>query len=229
MTITILETRNEYTATAGQTIFNYTFKIFAATDLKVFVTPAGSTANDSTDEVTGFAVTGVNDEGGGTITLVVAASVGDLVTLVGNIPSNRTTTYQTNSDFVPVVVNADFDRVVSLVKQTEDFSNRSLLLQESQQGSKPFDLPAPVVGKYLKWNSTLDGLENATIGSTDVDINIPINLLSGFTDLAAAIASIGATKTELWIDVSETLSANAATHLNTTVRFINGALKFEVN
>ena len=108
MTITVNDTRNEFTATAGQTIFNYTFKIFAATDLNVYVTTAGQTCDDSTDITTAFTVLGVGDEDGGSITLNTPATVGDLVTIVSNIASNRTTDYQSNGDFIPQTVNDDF-------------------------------------------------------------------------------------------------------------------------
>jgi len=39
MTITVSPARNEYTATGGQTVFNYKFKIFENTDLNVYITP----------------------------------------------------------------------------------------------------------------------------------------------------------------------------------------------
>ena len=67
MTITTNDTRDEYTATAGQTLFNYTFKIFESTDLNVYVTPVGQDPDDTTDIVTGYSVTGIGDEDGGTI------------------------------------------------------------------------------------------------------------------------------------------------------------------
>ena len=114
----VLPTRS--TATSSQTIFPYPFKIFESTDLNVYVTPAGQDANDVTDIVMGFSVTGIGDEDGGTITLVVAVSVGDLVTIVSDIPENRTTDYQSNGDFLPVTVNADFDRVVAAGTGTDD-------------------------------------------------------------------------------------------------------------
>ena len=47
MTITSQDARDEYTATAGQAIFNYTFKIYDATELDVYITPTGQEANDS--------------------------------------------------------------------------------------------------------------------------------------------------------------------------------------
>ena len=174
MTITILPSRNEYTATTAQTVFNYTFKIFAATDLNVFVTPDGQTADDSTDQTTAFSVTGAGSEDGGTITLVTPSTVGDLVTIVSDIPESRTTDYQFNGDFLPDTVNDDFDRVVSLVKQIDEKSNRSLISQESQQGSKPLTLPEPSSLDFLRWRSDLSGLENVDVAAngapTDADL-----------------------------------------------------------
>lgn len=182
MTITVAPMRNEYTATAGQTTFSYTFKIFEDTDLNVYVTPAGQVANDATDQVTPTLVTGVGNEAGGTIT-IAATSEGDLVTIVGDIPASRTTDYQNNGDFRPDVVNNDFDRVVSLVKQGEDLANRSLVFQESQQGTQQLTLPAPQAGFLMRWNSGLTGLENVEI-STPVET--PLSSVAALRNLPIA-------------------------------------------
>jgi len=162
MTITTNDTRDEYTATAGQTLFNYTFKIFESTDLNVYVTPVGQDPDDDTDIVTGYSVTGIGDEDGGTITLVDPTTAGDSVTIVSDIPESRTTDYQNNGDFLPDTVNDDFDRVVSLVKQANDKVNRTVSFQESEQGVSNLELPAPVSQNYLRWKSDLTGLENVT-------------------------------------------------------------------
>jgi len=185
MTISIAPARNEYTANAAQTIFNYTFKIFQNTDLNVYITPAGQDANDSTDITTAYTVTGLGDEDGGTITLSVGTNLNDLVTIVSDIPSSRTIDYQNNGDFRPETVNNDFDRVVSIVKKIEDTANRSALLQQSQQDPKPLSLPTPKVGLGLRWNADETGLENfdlstvsnEEIASDKVVINQP-SLLS---------------------------------------------------
>lgn len=166
MTITTNPTRDEYTATAGQTVFNYTFKIFEDTDLNVYVTPSGQDCDDSTDLTTAYTVAGVGDEDGGAITLTTGASAGDLVTIVSDIPASRTTDYQGNGDFIPETVNDDFDRVVSLVKQVEDLSQRALLTQECLQGPKPLSLPSPAATQFLKWKSDESGLENADLAAS---------------------------------------------------------------
>ena len=160
MTISIAPARNEYTANAAQTIFNYTFKIFQNTDLNVYVTPSGQDANDSTDLTTAYTVTGLGDEDGGTIILSAGANVNDLVTIVSNVPSSRTIDYQNNGDFRPETVNDDFDRVVSIVKKIEDTANRTALLQQSQQDPKPLTLPKPTANKFIRWKGDETGFEN---------------------------------------------------------------------
>ncbi len=166
MTITSLPTRNEYTASAGQTIFNYTFKIFEDTDLNVYVTPSGQEPNDITDMVTPSSVTGVGDSAGGAVT-ISATTAGDLVTIVADIPELRTVDYQNNGDFRPETVNDDFDRVVALTKQVASFSNRTLTFQEAQQGASGLSLSDPVGGMLLRWNGGGTGVENYAL-STEI-------------------------------------------------------------
>ena len=145
MTITALDARDEYTAVAGQTVFNYTFKIYANTDLDVYITPAGQDANDSTDLTTAYTVdpSTIGNPDGGTITLDSGANSGDLVTIVSSMPYNRTVDYQNSGDFLPDTVNGDNDRQVSQIKQVADLANRSLLFPQSLQNASSLSLPLP--------------------------------------------------------------------------------------
>jgi len=182
MTVTALPSRNEFIAAAGQTIFAYTFKIYSTADLNVYVTPAGQDANDSTDITTSFTVLGVNDPSGGSITLTTPTSVNDLVTIVSNIAEDRTVNYQQNSDFIPDVVNSDFDRVVSLSKQQADRSGRTLAFQESLQNATELSLPDPSAGLYLRWKGDLTGVENAGAPS----VSVPAVEFSTVADMAGS-------------------------------------------
>ena len=176
MTITVLPARNEYTATAGQTVFNYTFKIFANTNLNVYITPAGQEANDSTDLTTAYTVDAntIGNEDGGFITMDSGVSAGSLVTIVSNVPESRTTDYQFNGDFIPSTVNDDFDRVVQLVKQVEDTAGRTLTFQQSLQNATALTLPNPQATYFLRWNAGETGLENVdlTIGGAPTDSSL---------------------------------------------------------
>jgi hypothetical protein len=187
MTITTNPTRDEYTSSAGQTVFNYTFKIFEATDLNVYVTPAGQECDDSTDLTTDYVVDSgtIGDEAGGFITFNTPLNNGDMVTIVSDIPSSRTTDYQNNGDFRPDTVNNDFDRVVSLVKQVEGLSNRSLLSAECRQGPKPLILPEPDGLKLLRWRADEKGLENITLADISPDTIVAQNIIIIYPTVSA--------------------------------------------
>lgn len=162
MTVTALPVRDEFTGTAGQTVFNYTFLIFTANDLNVYITPAGQDANDSTDLTTAYTVDPgtIGNPVGGFITLNSGVSAGDLVTIVSSIVEDRTTDYQNSGDFLPDTVNEDFDRVVSLTKQQSDRSGRTLAFEESVQNATDLTLPTPDGGLYLAWKGDESGVEN---------------------------------------------------------------------
>ena len=165
MTITALATRNEYTAGgsgAGSEVFSYTFKIFEETDLSVYLTPVGQEADDAADLITPTGVIGVGDEDGGSV-FVFGTVAGDLVTIVSNIAQDRDIDYQVNGDYSAPVVNTDFDRTVSLVKQLSDDISRSLKFQYSEQGVSGKTLPAPEALSVLQWKSDLSGLQNFPI------------------------------------------------------------------
>jgi len=163
MTITTNPSRNEYTATASQTVFNYTYKIYAATDLNVYVTPAGQDANDSTDLTVAYVVdvATIENPAGGFLTFNTGVAAGDLVTIVSDIPENRTVDYQNNGDFRPEVVNNDIDRTVSLVKQV---SSRVPTFPESLQGVDA-QLPTPTNNELLAWDGVSGSIKSKTIGA----------------------------------------------------------------
>lgn len=211
MTISTNPSRNEYTATAAQTVFNYTFKIYDSGDLNVYVTPVGQDPDDATDITTDFVVDAgtIGDEAGGFITFNTGITVGYAVTIVSDIPDDRTTDYQVNGDFDPPVVNNDFDRVVSIVKQFGEKVDRSIVARESEQGASGKVLPIPNDGKGLIWdgsdlvNSTedIDGIAAAAAASAAAAL-VSENNASSSASAASSSASAAST--------SETNSATSA-------------------
>ena len=196
MTITALPSRDEYTSSAGQTVFNYSFKIYESSNLDVYVTPVGQMANDAADLTTDYVVdpNTIDNPAGGFITFNSPLSSGDLVTIVSNIPYDRTVDYQVNGDFLPPTVNGDNDRQVSQIKQVLTQANRSLTYPQSLQGAASLTFPSPEAGLYLKWKIDLSGLEN-------IDLDAKFLALSGGTMAGSInmggydITNIGATYT----------------------------------
>lgn len=186
MTITTNDDRDEYTATSGQTVFNYTFRVYESTDLNVYQTPASQDFDDSADLITAYTVSGVGSSSGGTITLSSGAASGDRITIVSAIPSSRTTDYQVNGDFTPSVVNDDFDRSISLQKQAEGLARRSPKFSESRQGVSEFSLPKPIANTFWRVNSTATGMESFTANGAAVTAEIPA---ADYTALRALVST----------------------------------------
>ena len=159
MTVSALTTRNDITATASQTSFTYTFRVLAATDMAVYengvLLSSGYTVND------------VGVVTGGTVTLSVGATAGQIVSLVLAMPLDRTTDYQNSGDFLASDVNADFDKMYIGGIQNENSGDRSLRLQDVEPTiAMTLPLKADRLGKFLGFNASTGVPQAMTAGGT---------------------------------------------------------------
>ena len=153
--------RTELTASAGQTVFPFLFKIYNDGDIKVYQTPAGDVADDTADILTlttDYTVT-ITGDTGGSITLVSGATLNDSITIVRELDINRDVEFQTSGDMLATTLNIDQNYQTYLIADQEANSDRQLRLPSSVQGVSS-DLPAPVSLNFLRWNQTADALEN---------------------------------------------------------------------
>ncbi len=218
--------RNQYAATAGQATFIYSFPIFADSDLKVYHTLSGATADDAADILaltTDYTVTGAGDTDGGTVVLNSGAAIGDIITIVRDVPVARTTDYQTAGDFLADTVNDDMDKFVMMVQQQEDsLASRILKFQESSNLSGvSTKLPTPVANEFLRWNAALTALEGVKIEDiSGIAVSTFMQTVLDDTTASAARATLGAagltdantfTKTQTWTKGADVASASALT------------------
>lgn len=147
MPVTGATTRNDYVAGAGQTVFNYTFQILLATDIKVLKNGVTLTINND------YTVADAGEQGGGTVTLLSGASAGDIINLLMAMPIDRTTEYQEAGDFLASDVNGDFDKAYLALNQVQTDVSRSLGLKENDPS---VDMTIPVkderADKFLKFD-----------------------------------------------------------------------------
>jgi len=112
--------RRQYTASDGQTTFEYPFLIFEAEDLNVYLTPAGQAPNPGGDILAlnvDYTVTGVLNKNGGTVVLTTGANANDTITINGNIQIDRETDFITGGDFKSATVNNQFDKLTVICQQ----------------------------------------------------------------------------------------------------------------
>lgn len=176
--------RSEYTATAAQTLFPFNFKVYNDSDIKVYLTPSGGIPDDAVDILlltTDYTVS-INGDLGGTMTLVVASSVGDSITIVRELAIDRLIEYQTSGDLLASTLNIDQDYQTYLIADQQAQNNRYIQLPESSQGVDT-TLPAPSPLELLGWDSNGTAIVNYTVADDGVFVNI-LNI-NAVADLAS--------------------------------------------
>jgi len=161
MAFNTAEGRAEYSASSGQTLFTFNFKIYKTSDIEVYLTPAGTTPDDTTDiltETIDYTVS-IDGDNGGSVTLVTPATLNDSVTFVRVLPNTRDTEYQSLGDLYADTLNMDQNYQTYLLKDRETTANRHISIPKSAQGVST-QLPDVNSDSYLKWNSAGDALEN---------------------------------------------------------------------
>lgn len=120
--------RVQYTATAGQTVFPVPFEFFENADLRVFKNNVLQTIT------THYTVTGAGVTGGGSITLVSGAAVGDIVTVSRDTTIERTSDFPLSGPFRVEALNTDLDRLTLIAQEADTkLEGRVLKLADGDQ------------------------------------------------------------------------------------------------
>lgn len=174
--------RVQYTATASQTEFAVPFPFNTNSDLKVYQRIAGSTATDATDLLTittEYTLTGAGAASGGTMTLVTGATVGDIVTIVGDDPIDRDTIINSPTKLTNTTLNTQFNNLTIYAKQLETTMNQ-LMLKYNNNEALDSGLLVDNVLPFLTPNGTWQ--KNAAGTAIVVNV-IPPNVIGVQSDL----------------------------------------------
>ena len=161
---------DQYSATAGQTVFNYTFEIVEQTDILVYQRGNLDAPNDPNDLLqlnVDYTVTGVGNDNGGTIILTVPATVDDVITLKQNVPLERDTSFTNGGVLRAQDLNNEFDAQM-LSMQVTRFNDQQRMLRywNSAILGDPKDLIIPVLDANQIW-----AMNNA--GTEIIPYNVP--------------------------------------------------------
>lgn len=148
-----------YAGNGSQTVFAYTFKVFAASELQVVLRSAGGieTVQSLT---THYTVSGVGNDGGGNVTMVTAPPSGTTLTIVRNVPFVQLTDLRNQGGFYPEVHERVFDRLTQQTQQLKEGVDSALRLPVSTPPGVSTTLPSPAPEKLIGWNSAGTGLQN---------------------------------------------------------------------
>jgi len=170
--------RDQYTASASQTVFAYTFLTYDKDDLNVNI--------DGVNKVidVDYTVSGLGVLSGGDITLTNPALGGELVTITRDMGFDRETDYQDAGDFLADTVNLDFNRLWLAIQQNK--SNNGLLIgYEPSDDFTGITLPAyvPRLSERKSKGLAFDAIGNLTVvelleaGTSDAALIKYIDLL----------------------------------------------------
>lgn len=193
-TVSTTAPRNDYVGNGATATYSYTFKIFAATDLRV---TTRTTANVETTLTypTDYTVTGVGNSAGGTIVLTAGnLTTGYALTIRFDRTPRQSTDLRNQGSFLPQTHEDKFDELTRYSQQIEDVVDRSLHLPETEVGTAAkttLPVAADRASKYLAFDA--DGKPVASAGgfSTPVVTAFAATLLDD-TTAPAARTTLGA-------------------------------------
>ncbi len=118
--ITSVARRIVYTGSAGVGPYAFSFPVIVNTDIAVYKNDALLTLT------TDYTVTISGTTGQGSVTLVVAATGADRITIVGARAIERSTDFVTGGDFFANTLNTELDSEVIFVQQVAETAERAL-------------------------------------------------------------------------------------------------------
>ena len=149
-----------YTGSAGVGPYSFSFEIIEAGDVDVY-------KNDTLLTLTTNYTVTINSNGTGSITLGVAATSGDRITIVGARAIERTTDFVTGGDLFANTLNEEIDSQTIFVQQVAETAERSIKAPVTDPTNINMTLPSQTsrAGKTLAFDSSGNPVVGEDIGN----------------------------------------------------------------
>ena len=156
MTVASTTNKASYNGNGTQSVFAYTFKIFADADIKGYVGTTLKTIN------THYTLSGVGDTGGGNVTFtsgnIPAAGTGN-VTLLRSLALTQGVDLVNYGRFDAEVVESQYDKIVMMIQQLQEQADRTIRFNTTVSdagGVEITDTVAERSGKVLAYDANGD-------------------------------------------------------------------------
>lgn len=183
MTVVVQTPFNQHVANGVSTVFGFTFQLLASGDLEVSL--------DGVEQMSGYTISGLGVEAGGSITFDTAPGNGVAVRILRRIPLARSTDYQVNGDLPADVLDDDFDRLWQAMQDAAYFAGLTVGLPFGDTAA-PMTLPevADRAGKFLGFDGDGNAIAaDATSGG--VLVSAYMETLLDDPDAATARTTLG--------------------------------------
>ena len=185
MTVSTTTIKNSYSGNGSATAFNYTFKIFASSELKVYIRTTATGAETLKTVTTHYTVSGIGDTGGGTVTFTsgnVPTSAQQVI-LVRDTPLTQSTDYVENDPFPASSHEDALDKLTHQMQEQQEELDRSFKVSKTVTdltSSEVVDDAATRASKLLGFSS--NGASFAYYSNPDVDAEV--TAIGGLTSAA---------------------------------------------
>jgi len=182
-----VEPRRQYTATAGQTVFDFPMPFFSTGDLTVYLTPSGQAADDASDLLvisTDYTVSGEDTQDGGLVTLVTGAALGDIVTIDRVADLERLVDYQNSGDLLAETLNREQDTEIMISQQLRSDLDRKFGINRTSTSTGSVNID-PIANTVLSFDTggNLVMLDKALAGTVPVVFTESVTLTDGQTSV----------------------------------------------
>ena len=187
------ERRNQYTSSGSLGPYNFTFVIYADTDLAVYVDGTLKTLS------THYTVS-TNSNGTGSITFTSgnAPASSTKVTIIGNKDLSRTTRFTTGGPLTADALETEFNNQTLFLQQIDEKISRALTLPIETSSTRPFAIPnqATRASKVLTFDSsgnaetTVSSAGLATLSGIATEIQTVAGIASDVTTVAGMSSNI---------------------------------------
>ena len=156
MTVSSITNKQSYNGNGSQSVFAYTFKIFADTDVKVYVGTSLKTLS------THYTLSGVGSAGGGNVTFtagnIPAVGTGN-VTILRSLALTQGVDLVNYGRFDAEVIEAQYDKLTMMVQQLQEQADRTIRFSTTVSdagGVEITDTVAERSGKVLAYDANGD-------------------------------------------------------------------------
>jgi len=148
MTISTQNNKTTLVGNGSNKTFAFTFKIFATSDVAVYV--------DDVLTTTGFTVSGLDNDSGGNIVFAVAPASSKTITMIRSIEYTQEADYVEGDPFSPDVHERQLDRQVMMNQQSKEVIDRSIQMPASETNGVILPSSASRASRVLSFDSSGD-------------------------------------------------------------------------
>ncbi len=129
-----LPTTESFTASPGQTVFSFDFRLFDFDYLTVMVDGVTATYDPTPTTATEYSITSDPDTEGGSITFGLGLTSGDNVVLDRQVPRERLSRFPATGPFSSESLNREFDRYLAIIQDLGTAYDRTIRLPVGESG-----------------------------------------------------------------------------------------------